>query len=71
VLERATEINLDTEERTLALDDLLSARGVMLTSALRCAPVVAVDGRPLSSADGLLQLGRLGLVADGLSAAVS
>jgi para-aminobenzoate synthetase/4-amino-4-deoxychorismate lyase len=71
VLEGASEMNLDVEERTLALEDLLSARGVMLTSALRCTPVVAVDGRPLSSDDRLLQLGRLALAADGLSAAVS
>jgi para-aminobenzoate synthetase/4-amino-4-deoxychorismate lyase len=71
VLEAARGMSVETQERTLALEDLLSARGVMLTSALRCTPVLAVDGRPVGTDDRLLELGRSVLARDGLGAAVS
>jgi hypothetical protein len=43
----------------------------MLTSALRCTPVLTVDGRPVGTDDRLLELGRSVLGRDGLGAAVS
>lgn len=71
ILEYAAEIDLPTEEQPLGLADLLSARGVILTSALRCTPVKAVDARRLRCDDRLLEIGRLALAAAGSRTAVS
>ncbi|MGZ4172848.1 MAG: aminodeoxychorismate synthase component I [Solirubrobacteraceae bacterium] len=71
MLECAAELGLRVQERPLTLAELRKARGVILTSALRCTPVQALDARPLPCDERLPALGRSALAADGLRAAVS
>jgi para-aminobenzoate synthetase/4-amino-4-deoxychorismate lyase len=56
VLSRAGALGLDVSAARLVLDDLIRARGVVLTSALRCVPVLELDGRALHTDADLLAL---------------
>jgi para-aminobenzoate synthetase/4-amino-4-deoxychorismate lyase len=63
VLAYAEEVGLEVSTEPLAFEQLLSADAVVLTSALRQAPVVAVDDRELSRQPELLALLEAALVA--------
>ena len=56
VLEYAREIELEISTAPLAYDELVSAEAVVLTSALRQTPVIALDGRELRQLPKLLAI---------------
>jgi para-aminobenzoate synthetase/4-amino-4-deoxychorismate lyase len=62
VLEYAHEVGLEVSTEPLPLEQLGSADAVVLTSALRQTPVVALDGRELSQQPRLLALLEAALV---------
>lgn len=63
VLTRARELGVKVSPAPLFLEDLIHARGVMLTSALRHAHVLALDGRALERDPGLAALAQSALGA--------
>jgi para-aminobenzoate synthetase/4-amino-4-deoxychorismate lyase len=56
VLSRAPALGLEVSPARLVLDDLIHARGVVLTSALRCVPVLELDRCALHTDADLLAL---------------
>jgi para-aminobenzoate synthetase / 4-amino-4-deoxychorismate lyase len=56
VLSCAPALGLDVSAARLVLDDLIHARGVVLTSALRCVPVLELDRCALHTDADLLAL---------------
>jgi para-aminobenzoate synthetase/4-amino-4-deoxychorismate lyase len=63
VLAYAEAVGLELSTEPLAFEELLGADAVVLTSALRRTPVVAIDGRELDSRPELLALLEAALVA--------
>ncbi len=63
VLAHAQRLGLKNSQAPLLLDDLLHAQGVILTSALRHTPVLAIDGRELTSQPNLTALVQCALNA--------